>query len=97
MDGCGINDEMIANFGALGYDAERCANVAGVDAEFIFSAMQDPESDFSKMYRKGQHRAEYVIDLKLFEMAQTGDIKAIDKLEQRRAARERLNAKKSKP
>jgi len=31
--------------------------------------------------------ADYVIDLKLFEMAKTGDIKALDKLDNRKQLR----------
>jgi hypothetical protein len=36
---------------------------------------------------KGKDLAEYVIDLKLFEMAKSGDIKALEKFETRKANR----------
>ena len=41
-------------------------------------------SVFYKTYMKGSDMANYLIDLKLFEMAQSGDIKAIDKLSERK-------------
>jgi len=79
--------EMITNFGALGYDPERCAGVMAVDVAGIVSMMKDKSSEFAKLYALGQYRAEYVIDVKLFELAQAGDIKAVEKLEMRKRVR----------
>jgi len=44
-------------------------------------------SEFSQLLQKGRDMSDYVIDLRLFEMAKTGDIKALDKLEQRKNIR----------
>jgi hypothetical protein len=81
--------EMIINFGSLGYDANRCAGVLETEEAEITKLMADKNSEFSKLYARGQYRAEYVIDVKLFELAQTGDIKAIEKLEARAIKRNR--------
>jgi len=81
--------EMIINFGSLGYNANRCAGVLETEESEITKLMADKNSEFSKLYARGQYRAEYVIDVKLFELAQTGDIKAIEKLEARAIKRNR--------
>lgn len=79
----------IANFGAFGYGADRCAAILGWDAEEVEREMNDSDSKFAKEYEKGRTRAEYVIDLKLFDQAQAGDIKSLDKLERRKQERRR--------
>lgn len=79
--------EMIINFGSLGYDADRCAGILERPKVEIEKAMKDTDGDFMTLYLRGQYRAEYVIDIKLFELAQTGDVKAIEKLDQRRRVR----------
>lgn len=81
--------EMIINFGSLSYDANRCAGIMEIDEELIEKQLADKNSEFAKLYARGQYRAEYVIDVKLFELAQTGDIKAIEKLEARAIKRNR--------
>jgi len=42
----------------------------------------------SKLLQKGRDMADYVIDLKLFEMAKSGDIKALEKLDYRKRTRQ---------
>jgi hypothetical protein len=78
---------MIVNFGALGYDAPRCAGVMQLPEKDIAAQMANPQSEFQQLYTMGQYRAEYVIDIKLFELAQAGDIKAVEKLEMRKRVR----------
>jgi hypothetical protein len=80
-------EEMIINFGVFGYSAEKMASVLGVDLLEIEKCLQDKDSQFSKLIQKGSDLADYVIDLKLFEMAKSGDIKALDKLEVRKKFR----------
>ena len=79
--------DKIINFGAFKYDPEKMANILGLNIEDVSVAMNDENSEFKKLYNIGADRADYVIDLKLFEMAQTGDIKALDKLEMRKRMR----------
>lgn len=81
------HEEMIVNFGALGYETRRMANILGFSHEKIRNEMDDPNSEYSQLYKKGQDLADYVIDLKLFEMAKTGDIKALEKLDTRKRMR----------
>jgi len=79
--------EQVINLGALEYSAEHCAAVLGWSIKDIQSAFNDQDSDFFKAYESGRLKAEYVIDLKLFEQAQAGDIKSLDKLELRKRRR----------
>lgn len=77
--------EMIINMGALGYPVSLCARVVGVKDEKQFQKdFVDPKSEVYQLYQQGKDRAQYLIDLKLFEMAQSGDIKAMRKLEIRK-------------
>jgi hypothetical protein len=79
--------EQLLNMGAFEYDAQMCASILGFEIKDVESLMKNPESEFYKTYKTGQIRAQYVIDLKLFEQAQGGDIKALDKLKNRQMAR----------
>lgn len=79
--------EIILNLGAFEYDNERCAHVLGWDTEYVNKQMDTPESEFYILYQRGLVRAQYVIDLKLFEQAQSGDIKSLEKLEKRKNQR----------
>lgn len=72
---------MAVNLGALGYPLPDCAKVMddGLAAH----------PDFQALYDRGVARGEYVIDLKLMELSQQGDLKALAKLEQRQRDRKR--------
>lgn len=59
--------EAIINFGALEYDAERCADILDFDAKKFKKEFDNHKSEIFKLYRQGRSRAEYKIDLKLFE------------------------------
>lgn len=77
--------EMITNMGALGYPVSLCMRVIGVKDEKQFQKdFTDPKSEVHQLYQQGKDRAQYLIDLKLFEMAQAGDIKAMRELEIRK-------------
>lgn len=76
-------EEMIINFGAFHYSPEKMSNILGWKVEDINELLKDKESQFAKLYDKGKDTADYVIDLKLFELAQTGDLKALEKFEDR--------------
>lgn len=80
--------ERIINFGAFDYPPQKMANILGLETEYIKNLMKDKNSVFYSLFQKGIDMADYVIDLKLFEMAKSGDIKALDKLEQRKKKRE---------
>lgn len=77
-------EEMIVNFGALNYDAFRMSIVFGIDEIDIQNEMKNEKSKFFKLYKKGEYISSYLIDLKLFELAKTGDLKAIKEYERRK-------------
>lgn len=81
------NEEQIINFGVFGYNYSKISNILNVPEPQIKEAMDDKNSDFYKLFQKGIDVADYVIDLKLFEMAKTGDIKALEKFEIRKQQR----------
>lgn len=86
-----LSDEqkkMMKNMGALGYCPVKISSIMKLDLSDLKKNLQDKSSDISKLYAEGADFAMYIIDLKLFEMAQAGDIKALDKLEQRQKKRE---------
>lgn len=76
--------EQIVNFGVFDYNAKKIASILEVSKEEIEEEFKNSESQLSKLFQKGKDMAEYVIDLKLFEMAKSGDIKALDKLDSRK-------------
>ena len=80
-------EEQIINFGVFNYNAKKIASILGVDKKEIEQELKNQESEFSKLFQKGKDMADYVIDLKLFEMAKSGDIKALDKLDSRKCNR----------
>ena len=77
----------IINFGVFGYDQRKMANILDIDEKEIGKMIADKSSEFNKLLQKGKDMADYVIDLKLFEMAKSGDIKALDKLDLRKRMR----------
>lgn len=80
-------EEQVINFGAFGYSENKIANILGVDVDEVIKEKKDKKSELSKLLQKGKDMSDYVIDLKLFEMAKSGDIKALDKLELRKRMR----------
>jgi len=71
-------EEMIVNFGAFSYSNEKMAAILLINEKQIAIEMEDKNSDFYRLYTKGKNMRDYVLDLKLFEMAQSGDLKALD-------------------
>lgn len=75
----------IVDGGAIGYDAETILMlVDDDDLKELTRQSSAEDSEFWKLYNKGQVKHQYIIDQKLLEMAQSGDIKAIDKMEFRK-------------
>jgi hypothetical protein len=88
------NPEMIANFGALGYNTKKMSSILGVPEIEIITELKNKDSEFSKLFQKGVDMSEYVIDLKLFNLAKNGDLAALKKFEERKKQRQ-LNEKRS--
>lgn len=76
--------DIIINSGAFNYEPLKIANILGWSAEEVTAFQKDIKSDFYKFYLQGKDKADYVIDLKLFELAQAGDLKAISVFEKRK-------------
>ena len=81
-------EDQIINFGAFEYSNHKMANILEVDNSIVSKEMNNKNSGFYQLYQKGKDRSDYVLDLKLFEMGQRGDIKAIEKFEQRKFKRQ---------
>jgi hypothetical protein len=81
-------EEQIINFGVFQYDETKIASILGVDVKIIEKEIKNNNSLLSKLLQKGRDMADYVIDLKLFEMAKSGDIKALEKLDYRKRTRQ---------
>lgn len=81
--------EDILNFGAFGYSADVISKILEIPLKDVQKALKDESTELGRLYEKGKLMSEYAIDKKLFELAQKGDLKAIDKLEYRQRARVR--------
>ena len=80
--------DKIVDFGAFSYLPDKMAAVLDWPIEEIREMYADPCGEFRKLYDKGVHMADYVLDKKLFELASKGDLKAIEKFQlKRRRAR----------
>ena len=80
-------EEQVINFGVFDYDAKKIASILEFDKNEVSEELKNKESKLSLLLQKVKDMADYVIDLKLFEMAKTGDIKALEKLEHRKRMR----------
>ena len=71
--------------GTLGYPLSKILNVLDIDNEKQFTNdFDDPKSKIAISYQKGVDKADFVLDSKLFEMAKNGDLKALQKYEERK-------------
>ena len=77
----------IINLGALGYPADKCANVldlTGEDRQSFLADFKNPKSEIAQAYQAGMDVADFEIDTKLLQLAKTGDAKSIQLLENRK-------------
>lgn len=88
------NEEMIVNFGAFGYDAKKISSILGVPEIEIIEELANKDSELFKLIQKGKDMSDYVIDLKIFQLAKQGDVNAIALFEKRKE--QRLQIAKSK-
>ncbi|MGR3221298.1 MAG: hypothetical protein ACUZ8H_15995 [Candidatus Anammoxibacter sp.] len=80
-------EEEIINFGAFEYGADKISSILGVAISEIEKDINNKKSKLFMLLKKGADMADYAIDLKLFDLARSGDIKALDKLESRKRLR----------
>jgi hypothetical protein len=78
----------IVHCGILGYPAQKCINILDIEneAQFIID-FENPETEIAKAYQKGVDKGEYQIDMKLYQKAAEGDLKALAELEKRKSYR----------
>lgn len=79
----------IVGVGTLGYSLSKIINVFDIDEKDVEQFTEDFDKAGSPVqiaYEKGVDKADYAIDMKLFEMAKGGDLKALDKYEHRKAS-----------
>lgn len=69
----------VTSIGALGYSLRRALLVINVQDERQFAKdWDDKDSPVYKAYQRGRASADYTIHSKLYELAKTGDTKAIE-------------------
>lgn len=74
--------------GTLGYPLSKIINVLDIDDIKQFTKdFDNPKSKVAISYQKGVDKADFVLDSKLFDMAKGGDLKAIQKYEERKRDR----------
>ncbi|NHZ84411.1 MAG: hypothetical protein GWP19_00840 [Planctomycetia bacterium] len=87
----------IIQLGMIAYDIDRiviiCDEVPESELRIDF---EEEGSKIHDAYKKGQYLAEFNIDMKLMDLAGNGDLKAIDRLKQRKEERKILDKKKRK-
>lgn len=79
--------EAIRNFGALNYSAMKIISILAIPAEKIIEFKQsfsDTKGEVNQLIQQGKDGSEYIIDRKLLELAQNGDLKALETLEKRK-------------
>jgi hypothetical protein len=78
----------VTSMGTLRYSLKKCINildVADTDERAFASDFDNAETKVGKAYQKGIDKADYAIDVKLFDLAtKKGDLKALEVFERRR-------------
>lgn len=71
--------------GTLGYPLSKIINVLDIEEHKQFTKdFDNPSSKIAVAYQKGVDKADFVLDSKLFDMAKNGDLKALQKYEERK-------------
>jgi hypothetical protein len=76
--------EKIINFGAFGYKSDIMSTILEIGISDIDELMKDTKSEFYLLYKKGEAISRYLLDVKIFDMAKSGDLKAIERYERSR-------------
>lgn len=76
--------EIIINCGAFNFQPDKIANIINWPTDEVRQHFNNKTSEFCKLLQEGRDKADYVLTLKLFEMARAGDLKAIEEFESRR-------------
>jgi hypothetical protein len=85
--------QKMKTFGGLSYPLEKIKSILEInDIQFDID-FYDPKSQIYKMYQTGIDIAKFNIDKKMYELAISGDIKALEKYEQRKKENEEIKEK----
>lgn len=90
----------VKNFGLLEYPIDQIVLLISelttdvIDRDTFISTFNDTNSDIRIAYEKGKALAMYQIDKRLLEMAKSGDLKALEKYEERQFIRSKQKKKK---
>jgi hypothetical protein len=79
--------EVIVNCGAFNYPLAKISSITEIDISILREWKADSNSEFNRLIQKGVDMSDYYIDLKLFEMAKNGDVKALQTYNQRKDRR----------
>jgi len=75
----------IVTLGTLGYNIQKIINILDIpdaDHESFVADFNDLKSEVRTAFQKGVDKSDFSIDQKLFELAQSGDLKAIEKYDE---------------
>jgi hypothetical protein len=87
----------MVSVGTLGYSIEKVINVLDIeDVEWFMKEFYDKSSRIHSAYQKGKDKADFKIDLKLFELAQQGDIEAFKIYERRKEEQTNIEQRNSR-
>ncbi len=75
----------MVQLGTLAYPVSKIINILDIEntSEFI-KHFDDPKHPIQLNYKKGIDKSDFVLDNKLFEMAKNGNLKAIEKYEEKK-------------
>lgn len=78
--------QMIIKLGHLGYPPEKCAHILELTGDEIgafIAKMKDPSTEEAQAFQVGIDQADFEIDTKLYALAKSGDMKALETLKER--------------
>lgn len=81
--------DIVVSFGIVRYPLDKILNIIpyDVDKDLFTQHFNDPDHPICKAYQKGIDRSDYDIDIRLYEMAKSGDLKALEVFEERKFER----------
>lgn len=83
-----LSEEMLQKIeqtGVLGYPASKICSILGIsNQEEFITSFNDPISPIYKAYQRGVDKGDFAIDLKIYELAKSGDLVAIEKFQLRK-------------
>lgn len=77
----------VIDLGKLNYPAKKCISVLGLEGDSAIdfeTQFFDTQSEVAKKYQIGIDLADFELDSKIFQLAKSGDLKAIKEYDERR-------------